>query len=926
VTESQLLAAAGLELLGVGGIYTLTNVGNAITTLAGDTGVVSLVENSGFAIGTVNTVGLTTTGNTTLSTTGIVTQAQAIVVAGLELLGVGGAYTFLNVANAITTLAGNTGALNFLENSGFAIGTVNTMGLTTSGNMTLSSTGTVTQAQAVLALGLELLGAGGTYIFNHAANAITTLAANTGVLSFLENSGFVIGTLNTVGVTTSGNTTLSTTGTVTQTQNLAAAGLQLLGTGGTFSLARDTNTIPVLAGNTGSATVSTAAALSIGTINSLGMTTSGNLSLKAGGVISQTLAGPLVVGGNLVLQTTHAAGDVAITHTVPSTTVLGESLIGGDFVLTATGTAVSQFVGSKIQVAGDLDIDAASLSLGGAGNLVQGLTSTPSVSELRISGVINLGDITEAGNYSVISIASSKAFAGAAIPGSAVLLNHSGNSVGGSIGVTTVAPAITVGSDVQTGITQAFGTTISIAGIASFNAEASSIGGSGLIILNNTGNSFGSLQLNGTTVAVTEDTGATVLDGATASTSFTMISSGAVTQTGPLVTPLLAITAAGPVTLTNAANNVNTIAINPTANAVAYTDANGFVIGTLAGITGINTGGANLTLIAGGSGNITQTSAITNVATFSASAGGSIDLDEGGVSNTIAILGAVTAASGIEIADTAAGLVINGNIQSTSGNISILTSGGTLTLADTRTITAGGAGDIYLVAGTGFDFINSDSTPLIPALVTGTGRFIIYSKNNSTIVKGGLLGSEFIGENYAVNGPATQGGRTGNLFLYDDTAILFFTANNLSRYYGDANPALTYTVTGYLAGDDATSTFSGAPVLGTAALTSDNVGNYNITSATGTLASLKGYLLQFVDGTLAITPRPVDLTGTRVYDGTANVAAASLTLGTLVGGQTLSISGTGTVANKNVGTAKAITPGSLALVDGTGLASNYTFV
>ncbi|MES2823032.1 MAG: filamentous hemagglutinin N-terminal domain-containing protein, partial [Pseudomonadota bacterium] len=925
VTESQAITAPGLELLGLGGTFTLTNIGNAITTLAGDTGVVSLVENSGFAIGTVNTVGLTTTGNTTLSTTGIVTQAQAIVAAGLELLGVGGAYTFLNVANAITTLAGNTGALNFLENSGFAIGTVNTLGLTTSGNMTLSSTGTVTQAQAVLALGLELLGAGGTYIFNNVANAITTLAANTGVLSFLENSGFVIGTLNTVGVTTSGNTTLSTTGTVTQTQNLAAAGLELLGTGGAFSLARDTNTIPVLAGNTGSATVSTAAALSIGTVNSLGMTTSGNLSLKAGGVISQTLAGPLVVGDNLVLQTTHAAGDVAITHTVPSTTVLGESLIGGDFVLTATGTAVSQFVGSKIQVAGDLDIDAASLSLGGAGNLVQGLTSTPSVSELRVSGVINLGDVTEAGNYSVISIASSKAFAGAAIPGSAVLLNHSGNSVGGYIGVTTIAPAITVGSDVQTGITQAFGTTISIAGIASFNAEASSVGGSGLITLNNTGNSFGSLQLNGTTVAVTEDTGATVLDGATASTSFTMISSGAVTQTGPLITPLLAITATGPVTLTSPANDVNTIAINPTANAVAYTDANGFAIGTLAGITGINTGGASLTLVAGGSGNITQTSAITNVSTFSASAGGSIDIDQSGVSNTIATLGAVTAASGIEIADTA-GLVINGNIQSTSGNISIRTSGGTLTLADTRTMTAGGTGDIYLVAGTGFDFINSDSTPLSPALVMGTGRFIIYSKNNSTIVKGGLLGSEFIGENYAVNGPATQGGRTGNLFLYDDTAILFFTANNLSRYYGDANPALTYTVTGYLAGDDATSTFSGTPVLGTAALTSDNVGNYNITSATGSLTSLKGYLLQFVDGTLAITPRPVDLTGTRVYDGTANVAAASLTLGALVGLETLSISGTGTVATKHVGTGKAITIGSLALVDGTGLASNYTFV
>ena len=58
------ISAAGLELLGTGASYTLTNSGNAITTLAGSTGSVSFLENSGFAIGTVNTVGLTTTGNT----------------------------------------------------------------------------------------------------------------------------------------------------------------------------------------------------------------------------------------------------------------------------------------------------------------------------------------------------------------------------------------------------------------------------------------------------------------------------------------------------------------------------------------------------------------------------------------------------------------------------------------------------------------------------------------------------------------------------------------------------------------------------------------------------------------------------------------------------------------------------------------------
>ncbi len=87
------------------------------------------------------------------------------------------------------------------------------------------------------------------------------------------------------------------------------------------------------------------------------------------------------------------------------------------------------------------------------------------------------------------------------------------------------------------------------------------------------------------------------------------------------------------------------------------------------------------------------------------------------------------------------------------------------------------------------------------------------------------------------------------------------------------------------------------------------------------------YSVTYTDNTTStINPYIVNLTGTRTYDGTLDVAASGLTLSALVGGQTLSLSGTGTVATKHVGTAKPVTLGSLALVDGTGLASNYTFV
>ncbi len=119
---------------------------------------------------------------------------------------------------------------------------------------------------------------------------------------------------------------------------------------------------------------------------------------------------------------------------------------------------------------------------------------------------------------------------------------------------------------------------------------------------------------------------------------------------------------------------------------------------------------------------------------------------------------------------------------------------------------------------------------------------------------------------------------------------------------------------------------------GTFAFSNANAGSGTKTVTTTGVTVTDGnsggnYSVIYTDNTTStINPSIVNLTGTRVYDGTVNVAASGLTLGTLVGGQTLSLSGTGTVANKNVGTAKAITLGSLALVDGTGLASNYTFV
>ena len=65
----------------------------------------------------------------------------------------------------------------------------------------------------------------------------------------------------------------------------------------------------------------------------------------------------------------------------------------------------------------------------------------------------------------------------------------------------------------------------------------------------------------------------------------------------------------------------------------------------------------------------------------------------------------------------------------------------------------------------------------------------------------------------------------------------------------------------------------------------------------------------------------------RVYNGGLNASGSDLSLfDALQGGETLFLSGTGTVTNKNVSSSQSVTLGSLALDDtsATGLVSNYT--
>ena len=78
-------------------------------------------------------------------------------------------------------------------------------------------------------------------------------------------------------------------------------------------------------------------------------------------------------------------------------------------------------------------------------------------------------------------------------------------------------------------------------------------------------------------------------------------------------------------------------------------------------------------------------------------------------------------------------------------------------------------------------------------------------------------------------------------------------------------------------------------------------------------------------GTFDINERVVNATGAKVYDGTTNISGSDLAVTTGVGSEVLTLNGNGSISNANVGNSKSVTRGSLLFLDGSGVATNYSF-
>ena len=208
--------------------------------------------------------------------------------------------------------------------------------------------------------------------------------------------------------------------------------------------------------------------------------------------------------------------------------------------------------------------------------------------------------------------------------------------------------------------------------------------------------------------------------------------------------------------------------------------------------------------------------------------------------------------SGAGKTNTASGNLTVRNISASSIRVENLgPSNGNVTVAS-GSLVASGTGTPLVVASQGGAFVNNAGAG---ALQAPNGRWIVYSQNPAANTLGGLAGTPYYNTPY---NPANPTGLTvtGNRFAYSLAPVLTVTPNNVSRPYGDANPAFTYSVAGLVGGDTLAGAVQGAPSITSLANATSSVagGPYAITATLGTLASNYNYGFGFGRGVLTITP------------------------------------------------------------------------
>ncbi|NCW78924.1 MAG: hypothetical protein EBV64_13405 [Oxalobacteraceae bacterium] len=263
-----------------GGARTLTGTTiNTASTIAGGGNNLSIVGNADID-GVLSNVGSLSVSGTTAASVDVTTTNNQTYASTLSLSGGDRTLTGTNIhfdgdvnnSSNITVVATGNIAIN-----GTMTATNSMVRLDTTGKSTEEASG------KIIASSLALKGSGGNHTLNSVTNNVSTIAADTGRLSFVNAGALTVGTVNPVGITATGPVSISTvTGNLTISQNITTT---------------DTSTSAIV--------------LNAGTATAAGTSTGGDILLSGSPTISTGSGGRATFYSGSVSNTTSVAALVS---------------------------------------------------------------------------------------------------------------------------------------------------------------------------------------------------------------------------------------------------------------------------------------------------------------------------------------------------------------------------------------------------------------------------------------------------------------------------------------------------------------------------------------------------------------------------------------------------------------------------------------
>jgi hypothetical protein len=198
------------------------------------------------------------------------------------------------------------------------------------------------------------------------------------------------------------------------------------------------------------------------------------------------------------------------------------------------------------------------------------------------------------------------------------------------------------------------------------------------------------------------------------------------------------------------------------------------------------------------------------------------------------------------------------------------TYGNTTTLTATLTQAGGSAvsGKTVTFTLNSANFANNTATTNASGVATLT-NVSLAGINAGTYASG-------VGASFAGGGGLNPSSGSNSLTV--NKAELSVTAEDKTRAYGEENPPLTYTMTGFAGGDTQANSTSGLPSLTTTATSTSPAGAYPITITAGTLTA-NNYTFGFTNGTLTVTPAATYTISGQVTKGNGGIGDVTMTLG-----------------------------------------------